>query len=65
MKLKKIQITAIIPGPDHFVSIADLDIFNTAKNMYVKDSRGYTGVMAKAFIIQVSFDVNYLRNLGK
>eukprot|EP01124_Arcella_intermedia_P022364 TRINITY_DN3312_c0_g1_i1.p1 TRINITY_DN3312_c0_g1~~TRINITY_DN3312_c0_g1_i1.p1 ORF type:complete len:800 (-),score=81.02 TRINITY_DN3312_c0_g1_i1:43-2442(-) len=56
-------IVATIPGGDHFVSLADLAIFRTAKNIYVKDSQGRTALLVNSFIIQVPFDAEYLKNL--
>jgi len=55
------QITAKIPGPDFFVGISDLAIFQRKQLVVVKDGRGYTSTTI--FTIKVEFDGTYISNL--
>jgi hypothetical protein len=55
------EITAKIPGPDFFVGISDLAIFERKQLVVVKDSRGYTS--DTLFSVQVDLNGTYLENL--
>jgi len=56
-------MTAIIPSSAQFVSVTDLTVFQTRKNLIVRDDRGYTDQRAAIFVIQVQFDSQYIKNL--
>jgi len=57
------EIQATLADGSQYVSLTDLALFQTRKNVIVRDNRGYTANREHGFTIEVVFNTDYLRNL--